>query len=196
MAVRAIIFDLDGTIWDTLPWYSRILGENGTLKAEDCVRALEGGQSIVRLIEDSGCTRSRFVAAATYSIGDLRVYPGIRKTLRELARREMPLAVFTSLPGSIADPILSATGLNGYFRSVKHAGNAPRKPNPKGIYEAVLELKLSSCEGVVYVGDRDIDARTATRAGIDFVWASYGYQAKPPETISHRINHPHELLDL
>jgi phosphoglycolate phosphatase len=196
MAPRAIVFDLDGTVWDSTPWFTRIVQQQGGVTASECIQRLRDGTSIVELMNTCGQSRAGFMRIATQAIPSLPIYSKMRETLLELKERAIPLAVFTSLPGTIAQPLLTASGLENVFGAVRHAGNSPRKPSPSGIYTALSQLQVPHGEGIFYVGDRTIDARTAQNAGISFAWASYGYESSPPAHVTVRIDRPEQLLDL
>jgi phosphoglycolate phosphatase len=149
VAPEAVVFDLDGTVWDSYPWYGQVLEDEAGVPRDQVVAELFHGASIVRLITQHGVSRSRFVRRAVSSIDSPPLYPGIRHTLSALQGRRIPLAVFTSLPGSIAEPKLNATGLRDCFSAVVHAGNCRvRKPPPKGIFQALDAMNLTPTQAV------------------------------------------------
>jgi HAD superfamily hydrolase (TIGR01509 family) len=193
MAPRAIIFDLDGTIWDSEPWFARLLGAQGGPGASEYERLLRSGTSIVKLI----ARRAAFVRIATASISSLNLYPEIRKVLALLSEKNVGLGVFTSLPGWIVEPILSGLGIDSHFRAVIHAGNCrQRKPHPMGIFNALGALGVQVGPTVYYVGDREVDSRTARNAGISFAWASYGYGRTAPQFVTAKIDEPKQILTI
>ena len=193
MAPRAIIFDLDGTIWDSEPWFARLLGAQGGPGASEYERLLRSGTSIVKLI----ARRAAFVRIATASISSLNLYPEIRKVLALLSEKNVGLGVFTSLPGWIVEPIVSGLGIDSHFKAVIHAGNChQRKPHPMGIFNAIGALGVQAGPTVYYVGDREVDSRTARNAGISFAWASYGYGSTAPQFVTAKIDEPMQILTI
>jgi len=195
VAPEALVFDLDGTVWDSYPWYAQILEDEARVPKTQTIGELSHGASVVRLINEHGVTRSRFVRRAVSSIDALSLYPGIREVLSTLRARRVPLAVFTSLPGSIAEPTLNATGLRAYFSQVVHAGNCyVRKPRPAGILQALSAMEVAPSDAVIYVGDRADDSRAAQSAGVSFAWAAYGYSEELPPFITLRLRSATDLL--
>lgn len=194
MAGAACILDLDGTVWDSHPWYQRALERCIGRRAEEVGDALLEGQSIVRVVESYGVTRTSFVRALRATC-DGALYPGIADAIRTVAAKGMPLGVHTSLPGWIAEPLLAQTGLAPFFgQAVIHAGNCrARKPSPVGLLAALRVLDTEPSDRVFYVGDRAVDAETAMAAGVRFVWAEYGYGERRPSYTAISLKRAEDL---
>ena len=134
--MSAIIFDLDGTIWDSTPCFAQVLSSETGIPAAQLSEELKS-KSIVALIERAKISRTRFVEHVR-SLKILQPYPGVQSTLSQLGNRATPLGVFTSLPGKLAEPLLAELELTRYFGAIFHAGNCPsRKPHPRGIRQAL-----------------------------------------------------------
>ena len=56
---RTLLLDLDGTLWDSRPWYAEILAVLGGGPAKDLEQALASGANVVRLAQEAGVSRSR-----------------------------------------------------------------------------------------------------------------------------------------
>ena len=181
MAAQALIFDLDGTIWDSYPRYAlAIAGDDARLRntVEDKLRR---GASVISLLRQHGVSERRFLQCVLDEHGPTLLYPGAATAIRELGRRRTPLAIATSLPGRIAEPMLARVGLADHIRVVVHAGNCrSRKPNPGPILSALRLLRVEPSADLYYVGDRADDAEAASRAEVSFAWASYGYEESEP----------------
>ena len=185
MAAKAIVVDLDGTIWDSYPLYAALIEELAGVPANQTEVDLHGGASIIRLLRNHRVSRARFVQLACERSAGLGLYEGVRSTLEELHGRSVSLAVFTALPRDLAESLLISTGLDRYFTATVHAGNCrARKPSPAGIYRAMEVLGIEAAADVIYVGDRTVDSETAQNASVSFAWARYGYQATPPRYVS------------
>ncbi len=172
MAPRALLFDLDGTIWNSYPWYARILAEAGGASIPSVLDQLQHGDSIVQLL------RRYRVPDATLMRrhSGLELYPGVVETLEELGHRELPRGVVTSLPGRLVLPLLKGLNISHHFKAVIHAGNCRfRKPDPRPLLAALDLMEMQPAADTFYVGDMLSDAQAATRAGLGFAWASYGY---------------------
>jgi len=92
------------------------------------------------------------------------------------------MGVVTSLPGWLAELLISERGLRQYFDAFVHAGNCrSRKPHPTPILAALRMLGPEPGHSMFYVGDSELDAQAASAAGVSFAWASYGYGAVKPK---------------
>lgn len=197
MAASAIVFDLDGTIWDSIPWYASLLETATGMPSNRSIAALMAGTSIVKLMNDYGVTRTQFGRLITSGVSSLSLYSTMSETLHTLRSRGVPLAVHTSLPGSIAMPMLETLQLGRYFNSIMHAGNcAARKPSALGIVRALEATGVNPGPSVFYVGDRLVDAQTARNAGVSFAWASYGYVDVAPQYVHARLTQADQILKL
>jgi HAD superfamily hydrolase (TIGR01549 family) len=196
VATDAILFDLDGTVWKSFPWYGRMLQRDGATAAE-VVEQLRAGRSIIRIHTKCGISASRFRRLCSSTVRDLELYPEVRTTLKELRRRGTQLGVATSLPGWLVEMLLNEHGLTGFFGSVIHAGNCRSyKPNPAPILAALRGLDVGPSPDAFYVGDREVDSRAAASAGVSFAWAAYGYGDERPTDTAKVIRSFKEVLAL
>ncbi len=179
MAAPALLFDLDGTVWDSYPWYAKLMATSGAISEAAVIERLRAGKSVVALLDRYAVTPARFQKYCR----ELQLFPGVRETLEELAGRATPMGAVTSLPGRLVLPMLDGIGLAGRFSAVIHAGNCRfRKPHPAPLLAALDELEVAANDSVFYVGDRQVDAEAAIRGGLAFAWASYGYGEGCPAT--------------
>lgn len=175
MAASAIVFDLDGTVWDSRPWYAGVLAEDGRFSQAEAVEQLERGISIATLLRRAGLGGSGFAnrcrGGPPPSLG-----PGIEAALKALAD-EVALGAATNLPGWIAEPMLQATGLKKHLRVLAHWGSTSRhKPTADPILFALEALGVEASESAWYVGDSISDRDAAAAAGVSFAWVSFGYE--------------------
>jgi phosphoglycolate phosphatase len=151
---------------------------------------------VVTLASEFGVSRTRLIQSCTATVDELALFVGVREALPDLAVR-VPLGVVTSLPGSLAVPILEGVALLPLFSVVIHAGNCrSRKPSPGPLYAALQHLGISALADVFYVGDHVNDGLAAGRAGLGFAWASYGYGSARPAHTSVVLTRFDELLTL
>ena len=196
MAPDAILFDLDGTIWDSFPWYAHLLAQ-----ATDVSRAyyddqLRSGASIIKLLRTHSVTPHRLRTEIENQSISLRLYDGVIETLIELRERQIPMAVVANLASWLADSMINGTELNDYFSTViSPSSKIPPKPNPTGIHVALAQLGHEPKPAIWFVGDQVEDARAAAAANVSFIWASYGYQAEKPMPTASFINDIPELLE-
>lgn len=174
MAARALIFDLDGTLWRGHEWYATVLaGLSGDEPARLADR-LASGENAFGVASSLGVSRARFVRAA--GAGAAELYGGVAETLGELADRGVLLGVVTSLSREVAEPGLRHHGIVGRFGALEFAAGS----KAPAIVRALGRLGASSSSPRFYVGDLPKDARAADRAGVSFAWASWGYASEVP----------------
>lgn len=195
MVARALIFDLDGTIWDSANWFARALAIETGQPPAPIEQHLRDRGNIVAELSRAGIGRGPFLRRAIDRLGAPDVYPDAATTLDQLRGSGEPLGVVTSLPGSIALPMLIACGLAETFGSVVHAGRCRTpKPHPRGIRLAMEDLGVLAGPDTFYVGDRSVDAEAADRAGVSFLWVSHGYEI-PSEASGVEVRDIADLLD-
>lgn len=156
---RAVVFDLDGTLVDTIGDLTTAL--NATLAgldlpphSEDAVRTMVGG-GLAKLLEralaasdavlepagrDAAVTRI-FEYYAANPAGSSKLYPGAKETLAALAEAGISCGICTNKPESIARDLLEAMGIAGAFGIIQGSeAGFPRKPGPAGLAHAVATL--------------------------------------------------------
>ena len=192
------VFDLDGTLLHTLPDITRALNaalaEAGRpTRTHDEVRSFlgEGARELVGQAAsyprthdglDTLVERYRHHYRQALVV-DTRPYPDVIETL---ARITVPIAVLTNKRGHEARLILEGAGLRGFVTVVGDGDGHPRKPDPAALLHLVKEARRP-----VYVGDSHVDAETARRARVDFVFCDWGYGTT---TSGRRISRFADLL--
>ena len=187
-SVRALIFDLDGTLIDSkqdlIHSVNAMLGELGRkqLAAETISGYIGHGapQLVARALGD-GCTEEERQHALQFFLGYYEnhkmdttlAYPGVAKTLQQLVR--MPMAVLTNKPVRISVRILEQMGLAKYFRVI-YGGNSfeTKKPDPQGATRILRDLDTEPREALL-VGDSEVDVQTARNAGTLAAVVNYGF---------------------
>jgi phosphoglycolate phosphatase len=188
--LRAVIFDLDGTLVDTadefVPVVQRLREEHdlppmdpGRIRASvsNGARALVAlGLGLDELDPVFESKRLRLLELYSEVLGSLaRPYPGIPELLREFRARGIAWGIATNKPRPYTEPLMAALALDPAAASVVCPEDvAHRKPHPESLYRNCEDIGCSP-EQAVYVGDhrRDIDA--GRRAGMYTIAATYGY---------------------
>src|SRR5277367_5942646 len=205
-SVRALIFDLDGTLIDSkrdlIHSVNAMLRElrRGTLPEETISGYIGHGapQLVARALGERGTEGERQRALEfflryyeTHKMDTTCTYPGVAETLEKLA--SMPMAVLTNKPVRISVRILDAMGLAKYFRAI-YGGNSfeTKKPDPLGASTILRELGVEPRETLL-VGDSEVDVQTARNAGtlaaaVDYGFGVHDRGAYPADIYLERFN--------
>ncbi len=187
---RLIIFDFDGTLVDTAPDIA--LHANDVLRSfglpTHTIEAVKKavGKGVHELFRDLSPALNEDETALENAVAlfkenywarpvvHTKTYPAVREMLSgPLA--SFKKAIVTNKPHDLAKKILEELSLSGYFEVVIGLdSDYPAKPDPSSVKHVMDFLKTSPKE-TLYIGDSHVDSQTCQNAGIDFGWASYGY---------------------
>ncbi|HWZ53344.1 MAG TPA: HAD-IA family hydrolase [Candidatus Acidoferrales bacterium] len=199
--VRALIFDLDGTLIDSkLDLAHSVNAALEHMKREPLAHETiysyvgNGAPALVRRALGEGATDEEADAGLAHFLSYYRAhmldntvpYPGVREGLAALEK--YPMAVLTNKPVHFSRAILDGLGMLRYFRFV-YGGNSfeKKKPHPMGTETLLRDLKAGPREAMI-VGDSDVDVRTARNAGTWVCGVSYGLGAEG------MLAHPPDLM--
>jgi phosphoglycolate phosphatase len=196
-SVRAVLFDLDGTMLDTAAditvALNRALAEQNlpTLARSEVSELIGRGVPLLveRALERFGAAGK--AAEATLLLdrfghhyerihqhGEIqtRVYPGVARGLAELHALGLRLAVVTNKPRRVAVELLTRMSLGQWIEVVVGGdGGVPRKPHPQPVLAACLALGVAPAQALM-VGDSETDVLAARAAGLAaVVCVPYGY---------------------
>lgn len=183
---RFIIYDLDGTLVDTLEDIARAANHMlWTLQKPpldpDTVR-----RSVGRGLRDlvQGCLQTddpKLIEAATRVWWDYygqhladhsRLYPGARDVLEHFKTRQQ--AVLTNKPNPFSRQLLEVLGVAGYFREIIGSDEPhPKKPDPAAV-QAMMERAGVTADDTLLVGDSPVDIETGRNADVLTVVLSHG----------------------
>lgn len=198
MSRLAIVFDLDGTLIDSAPDLARaanaVLAEEGCAPLDLAEVVSFIGNGVPRLVELVAGARglaggpdmvARFMAHYNAApVGLTRPYPGVVPALEALLAAGHMMGICTNKPEAPAREILGALGLERFFDAVLGGDSLDaRKPDPRPLTHVVAQLGGTRA---LYVGDSEVDAETADRAGVPFLLFSEGYRKGPAEAMVHR----------
>ncbi len=216
MKFKAVIFDLDGTLLDTIEdltdSMNASLAQMGypTKTVEEC-KILVGdglGTFISRSLPSSRaddpetCRKLRELIRSEYrkrNASKTRPYPGIREMLAAMSQRELPLAILSNKPDDSTREVVGKYFPDVPFRLVFGAReDVPVKPHPEGALAIARELEIPPAD-ILYVGDTHTDMRTAAAAGMYAVGVLWGFRTAE-ELRKSGANalaaKPSEILDL
>lgn len=216
MQLRAVIFDVDGTLVDS---QADIMGAMQVAFAGQGIACPERSEILARvglsldaffadLLPHVGLAqRAELIAGYKAAFRTQRLerresaplYPGVRKALQELRERDevlMGLATGKSRRG--LEALVDAHDLSGFFQTQHCADDHPSKPHPAMLEAAMADLGVTP-EQTVMVGDTRFDLEMAAAAGAAFVGVPWGYhrpeQLQGAETVLDSFAELESVLD-
>ena len=189
--MKAVLFDLDGTLIDTAADFVRIIqqmcrDEQRPVVAAELIRTQvsEGARAMVKLVyPELDVTDAVFLAhrqrfLENYGnniVVDTDLFQDMYPLLEELEAHDIPWGIVTNKPRGLSEQLLAALNLTERCavlvcpEDVRHT-----KPDPEPMYLAAKQLGIDA-KDIIYVGDhpRDIDA--GRNAEMYTILAAYGY---------------------
>ncbi|MEA2049134.1 MAG: phosphoglycolate phosphatase [Campylobacterota bacterium] len=193
---KAILFDLDGTLIDSVPDLANSV--NFTLKkinykqySENTIRfwvgngastlirrALLGKNNVDDFIEDNFFKEALDIFLDHYShnlSNNTKLYPNVKETLKNLKLQNFKMAIITNKPYSFIEPILTNLDIKEYFDDFIGADSlTTKKPSSEPLLYMCKKLNIK-IEDAVMVGDSKNDIIAAKNANIDSIAVGYGY---------------------
>ena len=213
MRFETVIWDLDGTLLDTLQDLSEAV--NHALRAcgmaerrIDEVRQFVGNgiRMLMRRAVPGGEENPRFEDCFTqfrtyyvqHSQDYTRLYPGIQETLATLHQMGIRMAVVSNKLQTGVDTLYQAWFRNTIEVAIGERPDLRRKPAPDMVHQALKELGVSA-EGAVYVGDSDVDIQTARNSGLPCISVLWGFRDR--ETLAKAgatcyVEQPNEIINI
>lgn len=214
MAIRGMLFDLDGTLADTAPDMTAALN---TLRLEHHLPALEpaevrnqvshGSTAMIHIGFGDQASATRFEAlrarfleiyAATLT-HETRLFPGINEVLSKLEARGILWGIVTNKPGFLTIPLVEALGLSTRAACLVSGDHLlQRKPHPAPLRYAAKRCGLNPAD-CCYLGDAERDIQAGRAAGMRTLIAGWGYIDEQQQTAAWgaegRLNTPFDLFD-
>jgi len=210
--LRAVLFDLDGTLLDTAP---DMIGALDELRREEALGPID--YDFARAHVSTGALglidiafgepdeahrmslRERYLDLYAQRLHTATVlFDGMAEVLEHLERDEIRWGVVTNKPSFLTEPLLDALGLLCRCACVVSGDTLPeRKPQPQPLLHATTLIGVAP-DQAMYIGDADRDIAAGKAAGMMTVAAAYGFipPGDDPHTwgADHLIEHPRHLL--
>ena len=204
---RAVVFDLDGTLLDSLPLVLEAIahaiepyGRRPTME----IFALLGGPperflpALLTDLRDAPIALQRMEAYHRQNSHLIRPFDGAAQLLGRLARGGVRLAVWTGRDRASADGLLRRHGLYGFFSAIVCGDDLPtHKPDPAGLREIMRRLDVTAADTVM-VGDADVDVLGGAASGVDTLLIRHGREVEGPIAAKcwRSVASPTEAFDL
>lgn len=217
---RGVIFDLDGTLFDSLldiahaansalrergfpehptESYRTFVGDGVHVLFERALAGCRPETGEIATAEIAACAAAFARAYAQTWRSETKIYPGIPQLLDQLQAATVPIAVLSNKP----DPFVRQC-VGHFFPKVPFAEVAgqkpevPRKPDPAGALAIAARLGVAAGE-MAFVGDSSVDVLTARHAGMWAIGCSWGF--RPAQELwdhgaHHVVDHPRDLVRL
>lgn len=197
--IRAVIFDLDGTMVDSVPDIHLALN---LMKADFFLPEIDveqvrrfvgrGSENLVRntlsVDLDSDDVQAMLPAAMTSFYRHYRItngchstiYPGVKEGLQRMHENRLRLACVTNKPAIFTEPLLAKKGLYAFFDIIYSADSLPcKKPDPFPMLMACSKFGIMPSQALV-IGDSINDGKAARAAGCSLFIVPYGYNHGQP----------------
>jgi len=201
-AVRALIFDLDGTLIDSkldlILSVNAMLAEMGREKLSDEVISSYIGHGAPRLVSRAlgGVAKEDELARGLsyfldyyeeHKLDNTRLYPEAAETLAKLSDQNMAMAVLTNKPVKMSVGILEALGAAKYFQAI-YGGNSfeTKKPDPLGAKTILVQFQVKARDAMM-IGDSEVDIQTARNADMIATAVNFGFR------VHDRAQHPADI---
>ena len=202
MKYSLAVFDMDGTILDTLDDLTNTLNMSlervgMPVRTKDEVRSFVGngvGKLLEREIDALVAVFRENYAAHCADM--TRPYDGIPEAIAELRRAGMKTAVVSNKVDFAVQALTEDYFPHLFDMAVGEREGVRRKPAPDPVFAVADALGVPLAEAV-YIGDSDVDADTAANAGVDFIGVEWGFRPRDL-LIAHgatvTVSHPRDLV--
>lgn len=188
--VKAVLFDLDGTLADTSPdmvdTLNTLLTKHGRPALDYALvrnHTSRGSIAMIQLGYDqpleekhSHVLRDEFLQLYADNLcNQTQLFPGVKNLLDTLDESNIPWGIVTNKPGNLAEPLVQQ--LDIAFNAVCMVSGdslSRRKPDPDQLHHAASMLGIKEHD-TVYMGDDPRDVQAGKAAGMKTVVAAYGY---------------------
>lgn len=194
MEKKLIIFDVDGTVWDSekdvFLAFNYTLGKKAGFEiTKEQFKKLAGmplGTMFEKVLQNSNKKQviefekeyKKYYIDEEHYIDATTLFKGVKETLDKFNNEGFYMAVASSKPKRILDKMVAKFNLKGFeYVLGTEESNFEHKPNPEIVNYIMEKLKVAK-EDAVIVGDSKSDILTGKNAGIDTIAVTYGYDKR------------------
>ena len=186
-----ILYDLDGTVWDSVPLIVKCFKQAYMDVLGSCERSDDDLKSYIgRPLSDTFSIHDDKTAADLLNAyltvnqkllenGEIPLFDGVMEELEKIRNIGVAQGFVTSKRTVSAGITLRLTGLDGFFDvCVFNEDTVNHKPDPEPIIHAASSLGITDMSRVIYIGDALVDALCAKNAGADFALVNWSQMDK------------------
>lgn len=197
-AIKAVLFDLDGTLLDTAPDFYRVLNAVQQRRAMPAIayehlrtRASDGSRAMLKLAFGEDISEellaplvSEFLELyESEPVANGALFAGIDQLLNMLEERTLPWGIVTNKPRYLSEKVLESLQLNSRCSVLVCPEDVSQaKPSPEGLLLACEKLNVAAAN-CIYLGDHQRDIEAGRAAGMLTLACGFGY-LKPDERAS------------
>lgn len=218
MRYKAVIFDLDGTLLDTLADLAssgnRMLEQLGFAPHPTEAYRYFVGDGMATLVERILPEQHRTPATLVKAIEsfkedyarnwavETKMYPGIEEMLDGLTSMGVKICILSNKPDGFTTLCVDTLLPKWQFDPVHgQRDQVPKKPDPAGALEIIKQLATEATETkeILYVGDTAVDMQTAVGAQLDSVGVLWGFrdaEELQQNGATFLVSHPREIVDI
>ncbi|HBT73832.1 MAG TPA: HAD family hydrolase [Lysinibacillus sp.] len=204
--LRAIIFDVDGTILDTeqaiLQSLQRTLREETqkeySFEALRFALGIPGKDALQRLkVDNIEAVHQKWSAAVLDFSHEVAVFENLEEVIQQLARTSLQMGIVTSKTAQEVADEFDPFGLSGYFQHIVSASDTEKhKPHPEPLLKCLDTLQVAP-EEAIYIGDSIYDFQCAKQAGSKFALALWGAKTTTGfKNADYVLQEPKDILTL
>lgn len=188
--LNAVLFDLDGTLFDTAPDLAYALNTLLTKYKKSPLpfsvirpQAGHGGKGLIKLGFGINEEHSEFISLwqellniySFHLTRETNLFPGMLQVLDFIEQQQLQWGIVTNKPAWLTQPVLDKFNLTPRTKCIVCGDSLPqRKPDPEPMWHAceLIKCNVNEC---LYIGDAERDMQSAKRAGLYGLIASFGY---------------------
>ena len=186
---ETILFDFDGTVFDTVEGITKsvryAINKQGMDAELDELRCFAGPPLVDMFMEHFGFSREKAEQATRdfrerynpIGLYECRVFPGIRELVETLLQAGKRVGIATSKPQVLAEELLAREGMREMFSILVGSGSAGNNNAKWQVLDQAMKLLGRAPETTVLVGDTKYDVAGAHRCGVPCIGVAYGYAA-------------------
>ena len=186
---KYILFDFDGTIFDTVEGISKsaryAINKFGLDDSLEFLRCFAGPPLVDKFMEVYGFDKAQAEQATAYfkeryqpiGLYECRIFPGIKEMLQSLKTKGFKLGVATSKPQHLAEKLLQGEDMIEIFDVICGSGLNGNNDSKESVLRRAMEVLGADIENAVLVGDTKYDVLGAKACGVDCIGVRFGYAA-------------------